>query len=82
MAVHKLEILYGILDINQTAGAILHVHLIWFDPFPNLLPTEVQGGGEVPGVSTVDKRVARLFAAPSENRISCHGSELVVCLPL
>ena len=70
MAMHHLQVLRGILDIDEPSCAILHVDLAWCDQLFELLSPELQCDGNVPGGVSVDERVPVCFQFMAQGRVA------------
>lgn len=76
MPVHDLEILHGIFDIDEAAGAVFYVHRAWLDELLQLCPAQIQGRGEIPGLAAVDIVVPMAFDLLAEGGVAGDGAEL------
>src|SRR5512144_275201 len=70
MAMHELEILDSVLDIDKTSVAKFDVDRSAFDQLLELLPSQIKGGSQIPGFAAVAVPVPVGFNLPSERRIS------------
>ena len=75
MAMHDLEILDGILDIDEPAGAVFHIHGAGLDKLFQLLPPEVEGDGEIPRLAAIDVSIPVGFDLFPQRGVSGDGTE-------
>ena len=73
---HDLEVLDGILDVDEPAGAVFHIHGAWFDKLFQLLPPEVEGDIEIPGLAAVDVSIPVGFDLFPQRGVSGDGAQL------
>ena len=72
MAMHDLEVLHGILDIDDTAGAMLQVDGAVLHQLLELLPAQGEGLGDIPGFSAIDVAIAMGLDALAKSRVAGH----------
>ena len=61
VAMHHLQVLHGIFDVDESSRAILQVDLSRLDQLFELLSPELQCRGNVPGSVSVDEGVSVCF---------------------
>ena len=72
LAVEQLQILYGVLDVDDSACAVFHVDLTRLYQFPHLASSQMQRVLPIPWSVAIGKTVAMRFHAPTQSLISSH----------
>src|SRR5215468_11788288 len=72
LAVRKLHILRGILDVNNPAGAIFNIDLPRLDQFARLTAPQMHRVLPVPGLAAVSEAVAAFLHAPPQGFVPGH----------
>src|SRR5262245_14092440 len=75
LAVNELQILRGVLDVNNSAGAVFDVDPPRLDQFVRLTAAQTHRGFPVPGSAAVSEAVAALLHAPAQSFVSGHPSQ-------
>ncbi len=81
VAMHDLEILNGVLDIDEPSGAMFDVHRPWLDELFQLLPAQIEGGGEIPWLAAVDVSIPMGFNLFAQRGVTGDGAEFDHGLP-
>ncbi len=76
VSVQELQVLNGIFDIDQAAGAELHVDRARFHQLLKLLSSQVQCDRQVPWLTAVDKFVPVGLDLFAERGVACDEAEL------
>lgn len=82
MAVHDLEVLYRVFDIDDSARTVLEIDRVMLHQLLQLLPAQVQGDCEIPRGATVDIGVTMGLDALAKGRIACYMPQFDQGLPL
>ena len=76
MAVHELEVLDRVFNIDQAARTVLDIRVTWFHQFLDLAFAKVEGSSEIPWLVTVYKCVTVGFHLPPTSLVAAHEPEL------
>src|SRR5215470_2227740 len=76
LAAQKLQVLRGVLDVDDPAGAVFDVDLTRPDKFARLTTAQAHRILPIPGGAAVGKTVAALFHEPAQGLVSRHPSQL------
>src|SRR5262249_2702775 len=74
-AVQKLQVLRGVLDVDNSAGAVFDVDLTRLDQFARLTAAQMHRVLPIPGCAAVGKTVAAFLHAPAQDLVSGHPSQ-------
>src|SRR5262245_3464695 len=72
LAVQKLQVLRGVLDVDDPAGAVFDVDLTRLDQFARLTAAQMHRILPIPGGAAVGKTVAAFLHAPAQDLVSGH----------
>src|SRR5262249_24411808 len=75
LAVQKLQILRGVLDVDDSAGAVFDVDLTRLDQLARLAAAQMYRVLPVPGSAAVGKTVAACLHAPAQGFVPGHPSQ-------
>src|SRR5262245_54179384 len=75
LATQKLQVLRGVLDVDDPAGAVFDVDLTRLDKFARLTTAQMHRVLPIPGGAAVAKTVAALFHEPAQSLVSGHPSQ-------
>src|SRR5499426_3743702 len=75
LAAQKLQVLRGVLDVDDPAGAVFDVDLTRLDKFARLTTAQMHRVLPIPGGAAVAKTVAALFHEPAQGLVSGHPSQ-------
>src|SRR5262245_47138331 len=81
-AVQQLQVLNGVFNVDDSAGAVLHIHIARFHQFRHLSAAQVKSVLPIPGLAAERETIAMRFDASSEFFIAGTPSQFYQCLPL